>query len=40
MEELDKKPPLFKFWSTWYVLVIVILFLLIVFFYYLTKKYS
>lgn len=34
------KPPLFRSWNAWYLLVLVILVALILFFYYLTKKFS
>ena len=41
MEERDNESsPLFKSWTSWYVLVIAFLALLIVFFYFFTQHYS
>lgn len=39
-EEQEERPPLFKKWGTWYMLVIGCLVLLILFFYFLTKHFS
>jgi Mg2+ and Co2+ transporter CorA len=39
-EEQEERPPLFKNWRTWYMLVIGCLVLLILFFYFLTKHFS
>ena len=38
--EPEEQVPLFKKWSTWYILVIGFLLLLILFFYFLTKHFS
>jgi hypothetical protein len=40
MKETQDKPPLFKSWNHWYILVIAFLVLLILVFYYLTKTFS
>ena len=39
-ENEEAKPPLFKKWKSWYLLVIGELILLIVLFYWFTKAYS
>lgn len=36
----DEKPPLFRSWNTWYVIVVAWLALLIVLFYLFTKTFS
>lgn len=36
----DEKPPVFKKWSAWYILVIVVLVLQIIFFTWFTKSFS
>ncbi|WP_262711956.1 hypothetical protein [Flavisolibacter ginsenosidimutans] len=40
METNPDKPPLFKTWTRWYVLVILFLVALILFFYFFTKKFA
>jgi len=40
METNYNKPPLFKTWTPWYVLVILFLVALILFFYFFTKKFA
>jgi len=39
-ETQEEEVPLFRRWSSWYVLIIGFLILLILFFYFLTKKFS
>ena len=39
-ESHNNKPPLFKSWTGWYVLVILFLVLLIILFYLFTKKFA
>ena len=39
-ESQNNKPPLFKSWTGWYVLVILFLVLLIILFYLFTKKFA
>ncbi|HVY76366.1 MAG TPA: hypothetical protein VG890_16165 [Puia sp.] len=36
----EEKPPVFKTWTSWYVLVIAFLLLLIISFYFFTKHFS
>ena len=41
MQDQDNhKPPFFRSWNTWYLLVLVVLAVFILLFYYLTKKFS
>lgn len=40
MNTQNDKPPLFKSWTYWYVLVIAFLFLLIILFYLFTKTFA
>ncbi|MGV3528856.1 MAG: hypothetical protein ACO1OO_08170 [Flavisolibacter sp.] len=40
MHHENDKPPLFKAWTTWYVLLLAFLLVLILVFYYITKTFS
>lgn len=40
MHHENDKPPLFKSWTTWYVLLLAFLLVLILVFYYITKTFS
>ena len=40
MNKDEQKPPLFRSWTSWYVLVIAFLFVLIILFYLLTKTFA